>query len=170
MKNIILSINSDSFKKEVLEEDRPVLLACICRDYDYMEQTGVLNSVIEKYGKDLKACVFSDGFNSMLKGLGIEGILSCDTYNQSKLTELVRASLAVKGLSVVIARHPCMLKFTRQKRKQPGFVQAHVDIDQDICTQTRDCVERFGCPTFTRKPGGSVFTHPDLCIGDGSCR
>jgi len=107
---------------------------------------------------------------NLLKSLGIESILSCDTYNQSKLTELVRTSLAVKGISVVIARHPCMLKFTRQKRKQPGFVQTHVDIDQDICTQTRDCVERFSCPTFTRKPDGTVFTHPDLCIGDGSCR
>ena len=107
---------------------------------------------------------------NLLKGLGIESILSCDTYNQSKLTELVKTSLGIKGISVVIAKHPCMLKFTRQKRKQPGFIRTHVDIDPQLCNQTHDCVERFGCPTFIRKPGGSVSTHPDLCIGDGSCR
>ncbi len=107
---------------------------------------------------------------NLLKGLGVESILSCDTYSQSKLTELVKTSMAVKGISVVIAKHPCMLKYSRQKRKQPGFVQTHVDIDPEICNQTHDCVERFGCPTFTRKPDGSVTTNLDLCIGDGSCR
>ncbi len=107
---------------------------------------------------------------NLLKGLGIESILSCDTYSQSKLTELVKTSMAIKGISVVIAKHPCMLKFTRQKRKQKGFVQNHVDIDPEICNQTHDCVERFGCPTFIRKPEGSVGINLDLCIGDGSCR
>lgn len=107
---------------------------------------------------------------NLLKGLGIESITSCDTYNQSKLTELVKASLDIKGISVVIAKHPCMLKFTRLQRKKPGFVQKHVDIDPETCTQTHDCVERFGCPTFIRRPGGSIGINPDLCIGDGSCR
>ncbi len=107
---------------------------------------------------------------NLLKGLGIDSITSCDTYNQPKLTQLVKASLDIKGISVVIAKHPCMLKFTRQKRKKPGFVQKHVDIDPKTCTQIHDCVERFGCPTFIRRPGGSVGINLDLCIGDGSCR
>jgi len=107
---------------------------------------------------------------NLLKGLGIENITSCDTYSQSKLTDLVKASLAVRGISVVIAKHPCMLKFTRAQRKKPGFVQKHVAIDPKTCTRTHDCVERFGCPTFIRQTDGSVDINPDLCIGDGSCR
>ncbi len=107
---------------------------------------------------------------SLLKGLGIESILSCDTYSQAKLTDLVKTSMAVKGISVVIAKHPCMLKFTRLSRKKPGYIQRHVSIDPKICNKTHDCVERFGCPTFVRNPDNSVDINLDLCIGDGSCK
>ncbi len=107
---------------------------------------------------------------SLLKGLGIENILSCDTYSQAKLTDLVKSSLEVKGISVVIAKHPCMLKFTRMQRRKPGYVQRHISIDQGVCNQTHDCVEQFGCPTFVRKADGRVDINLDLCIGDGSCR
>jgi indolepyruvate ferredoxin oxidoreductase alpha subunit len=107
---------------------------------------------------------------SLLKGLGIENIQSCDTYNQSSLTDIVKASLQIKGISIVIAKHPCMLKFTRLARKKSGFVQRHINIDPDICTKTHECLEHFGCPTFIRNPDKSVDIKLDLCIGDGSCR
>jgi indolepyruvate ferredoxin oxidoreductase alpha subunit len=107
---------------------------------------------------------------NLLKGLGIESILSCDTYSQSKLTDLVKKSLQIKGISVVIAEHPCMLKFTRLQRKKTGYVQKHITIDQETCNKTHDCLERFGCPTFIRNPDKSVDINLDLCIGDGSCR
>lgn len=106
----------------------------------------------------------------LLAGMGIEHILSCDTYNQKKLTQLVKESMEISGISVVIAKHPCMLKFTRMRRKQSGFVQQHVSIDQKTCTQTHECVAQFGCPTFIRNKDGRVDINLDLCIGDGSCR
>ncbi|MDD9303190.1 MAG: 4Fe-4S binding protein [Desulfobacter sp.] len=107
---------------------------------------------------------------SLLKGLGIESIFSCDTYNQDRLGDMVKQAMAVKGLSVVIARHPCMLKFNRIQRKKPGFVQHCIEIDQTLCSHTHECVEGFGCPAFVRKPEGKIDINPDLCIGDGSCR
>ncbi|CCK78457.1 thiamine pyrophosphate-dependent enzyme [Desulfobacula toluolica] len=107
---------------------------------------------------------------NLLEGLGIESILSCDTYNQSKLTDLVKQSLKIKGISVVIAEHPCMLKFTRYQQKKPGYVKKHITIDQETCNKTHDCLEKFGCPTFIRNPDQSVDINLDLCIGDGSCR
>ncbi|MBC8439948.1 MAG: indolepyruvate ferredoxin oxidoreductase [Deltaproteobacteria bacterium] len=107
---------------------------------------------------------------NLLKGLGIENIFSCDTYNQSKLTDIVKTAMQIKGISVVIATHPCMLKSTRLQRKKPGFVQKHITINQETCTKTHECVERFGCPTFIRNPDDSVDINLDLCIGDGSCR
>ncbi len=106
----------------------------------------------------------------LLKGLGIENILSCDTYNQAKLTDLVKQSMSIKGISVVIASHPCMLKFTRLRRKKKDFVSQHVIIDQEICNQSHTCVAEFGCPTFIRNTDNSVDINLDLCIGDGSCR
>ena len=55
----------------------------------------------------------------VLEGLGIEAIFEVDTYQQAELKRLVEEALAVPAFSVVIARHPCMLKFTRQQRRRP---------------------------------------------------
>jgi len=145
---------------------------------------GIINAVFNKH--DVTLIVMENGTTAMtghqdhageeisiealLKGFGIESILSCDTYSQAKLTDLVKQSMAIRGVSVVIARHPCMLKFMRMQRKKRGYVQRHVAIDQDRCNKTHDCVAKFGCPTFIRNPDDSVDINLDLCIGDGSCK
>jgi len=106
----------------------------------------------------------------VLEGLGVKHIFETDTYQQSSLTELVQKALEIPEFSVVIARHPCMLKFMREQRKKSGFVAKRVRIDPDTCQRIHECVEKFGCPTFVRGPDGRVEINPDLCIGDGSCR
>ena len=80
-----------------------------------------------------------------------------------------KEATAIEEFSVVIARHPCMLKFTRQQRKKAGYRQKHVDIDQDRCERVHACIEQFGCPTFSRGADGIITINTDLCIGDGSC-
>jgi len=105
----------------------------------------------------------------VLEGLGVKHIFEVDTYQQAKLTELVTEATAIDEFSVVIARHPCMLKFTREQRRKPGYRQKQVTIDQDRCERIHTCVEAFGCPTFTRDAEGNVTVNTDLCIGDGSC-
>lgn len=107
---------------------------------------------------------------TLLKGMGIEHIFKCDTYQQNKLTGYVKSALAVKGLSVVIASHPCMLKFTRAQKKKPGYVPKHVMIDEGNCHLFHTCVEAFACPSFIRHPDDHISINRDLCIGDGSCR
>lgn len=107
---------------------------------------------------------------TLLKGLGIEQVLGCDTYSQEKLTGLIKEALKTDGISVVIARHPCMLKFTRHQRNNPRYVQKHISIDPGTCTQTHICIEAFGCPSFVRNPDGSVSVNTGLCLGDGSCK
>ncbi len=145
---------------------------------------GIINAVFNKH--DVTLIVMENGTTAMtghqdhageeisiealLKGFGIESILTCDTYSQAKLTDLVKQSMAIRGLSVVIARHPCMLKFMRVQRKKQGYAQRHVVIDQECCNKTHDCVAKFGCPTFIRNPDDSVDINLDLCIGDGSCK
>ena len=105
----------------------------------------------------------------VLEGLGVRHIFEVDTYQQAKLTQLVTEATAIDEFSVVIARHPCMLKFTRQQRKNPGYQQKHVDIDQERCERVHTCIEQFGCPTFSRDAQGAITINTDLCIGDGSC-
>jgi indolepyruvate ferredoxin oxidoreductase alpha subunit len=105
----------------------------------------------------------------VLEGLGVKHIFETDTYLQDKLTQMVKEAVAINEFAVVIARHPCMLKFTREQRKKPDYRQRSVFIDQEKCQRIHDCIETFGCPTFTKKTDGSIFINTDLCIGDGSC-
>jgi indolepyruvate ferredoxin oxidoreductase alpha subunit len=106
---------------------------------------------------------------NVLDGLGVDAIFEIDTYQQERLTGLVKQAVATDGFSVVIARHPCMLKFTREARKKPGYQLRQVDIDQGICERMHTCVAQFGCPTFSRREDGRIEINTDLCIGDGSC-
>ncbi len=103
----------------------------------------------------------------LLESLGVEKILEVDTYNQKKLTEYVKEALAFEGFSVVIAKHPCMLKFSREQRKK-GFALKNVRITEK-CREIHACVSAFGCPSFQLEKDGTVWVHEDLCIGDGSC-
>lgn len=106
----------------------------------------------------------------LLETLGVKMIRDVDTYNQAKLTAAVKEAMAHKGFSIVIARHPCMLKFVRdQQKKMPGFKMQQVRIDQDVCDRRMVCAAEFGCPSFVRHEDGSVTVHEELCIGDGSC-
>ncbi len=105
----------------------------------------------------------------VLEGLGVKHIFETDTYQQAKLTEQVAEAMAIDDFSVVIARHPCMLKFTREQRQKPTYRQRQVEIDQQVCERIHACVAEFGCPTFTRSAAGTVTINTDLCIGDGSC-
>lgn len=105
-----------------------------------------------------------------LEGLGVKNIREVDTYKQAELTRMVAEALDEPGFKVVIARHPCMLKFTREARRKPGWAARRVRVDQAICTLNHECVERFACPSFQRDAEGRVTVSPELCIGDGSCR
>jgi indolepyruvate ferredoxin oxidoreductase alpha subunit len=105
----------------------------------------------------------------VLEGLGVRHIYEIDTYQQAKLTEMVKEAVNIKEFSAVIARHPCMLKFTREQRRKPGYQPRRVGIDQQKCRRLYECIRDFGCPTFTQMADGRIEINPDLCIGDGSC-
>ncbi len=72
-KVMIISIGADSFDSEVLVEKRPVLIACVSRDYDYDKQTGVLGGVSKRYGKKLKVCLLDEDSIGAFMRFGIEG-------------------------------------------------------------------------------------------------
>lgn len=105
----------------------------------------------------------------MLEGMGVKNVYKIDTYAQSKLTEIVKKAVSEKGFNVVIATHPCMLKFTREARKKGTYKDNKARIDQQICEQIHECVKEFGCPSFSIDQDGVVTVNDDLCIGDGSC-
>ena len=106
----------------------------------------------------------------LFESLGVQWIREVDTFQQAELGRLLQEALAQPHFSVLIARHPCMLKFGRaRQKKSPGLKVAQVEVDSAVCDQRHVCVSEFGCPSFVLRAGGQVSTHKDLCIGDGSC-
>ncbi|MGC4119518.1 MAG: thiamine pyrophosphate-dependent enzyme [Myxococcales bacterium] len=106
----------------------------------------------------------------LFEALGVKFFRECDAYAQAQLIAHVKEALAHPGFAVVVAKHPCMLKLTRDmKRKNPAYKTRPVAIDQAKCDQRHTCVAEFGCPSFVRAADGTITVHPDLCIGDGSC-
>lgn len=118
-------------------------------------------------GKNVQGDTKKVAIAPLLETMGVEHIFTVDTYDQEKLTKYVQQALQTSGFSVVIARHPCMLKFTRQQKKRGRKIR-QVEITEG-CQQLHDCVARFACPSFQRGEDGTVTVHEDLCIGDGSC-
>jgi indolepyruvate ferredoxin oxidoreductase alpha subunit len=105
----------------------------------------------------------------MLEGFGVENVREVDAYSQAKLYQMVKESTKEKGFSVIIAKHPCMLKLTREQRRKGTYRDHKVYIDQKVCDHSYVCVEDFACPSFQKDENGDIHVHPDLCIGDGSC-
>ncbi|KLO22494.1 indolepyruvate ferredoxin oxidoreductase [Marinitoga sp. 1197] len=104
----------------------------------------------------------------LLESLGVKFIKEVDTYNQKKLREYVIEALNTDGFKVIIAKHPCMLKLTREQRKKGIFKNNKVEVTSK-CDHQYICISDFGCPAYQITPKGDVWVQEDLCIGDGSC-
>ena len=106
----------------------------------------------------------------VLEGLGVKDIVTVDTYNQKALAAAVAGAMDAPGFSVVIAKHPCMLKFMREQKRKPDFKATHVEVKEESCTLARECIDDFACPSFKWEADKKkVVVNKDLCIGDGSC-
>ncbi|MEJ5258128.1 MAG: thiamine pyrophosphate-dependent enzyme [Fervidobacterium sp.] len=105
---------------------------------------------------------------NILEAIGVKQIWEVDTYQQDKLEEILKTALSTPEFNVVIAKHPCMLKFTRERRRK-GIVKVPQMKVTNACTLARVCISKFACPSFQIADDGSIFVHEDLCIGDGSC-
>ncbi|MBW2701678.1 MAG: 4Fe-4S binding protein [Deltaproteobacteria bacterium] len=150
---------------------------------------GILNALVHNH--DLTLVIMENGTTAMtghqprlgsgeigprilikdlMESLGIGFVREVDTYQQAKLTETMVEAMAHEGFAVVIAKHPCMLKFTRDaRRRSANYKPVPVQVDGEKCTEHHICTATFACPSFVRHEDGSVTVHEDLCIGDGSC-
>ncbi|MBN2218896.1 MAG: hypothetical protein JW697_01325 [Kosmotogaceae bacterium] len=104
----------------------------------------------------------------VLEGLGVENIREVDAYNQSKLKLLVEQAVEEEGLKVIIAKHPCMLKFTRELRRNRKSLPNPVRVGRK-CDRKYVCIADFACPSYQIAEDGPVWVQDDLCIGDRSC-
>ncbi len=120
-------------------------------------------------GRNVNSPTEAIPIEGMLEGLGVKSIRRTDAYAMSRLVKMVQEAVEEEGLSVIIASHPCMLKHTREQRRQGTYKDKMVRVVEEKCTRAYTCVADFACPTFQVDEEGRVTTHPDLCIGDASC-
>jgi len=106
---------------------------------------------------------------SVLEGFGVDFIRQVDTYKQDELASLFKQALDHPRFSVIIADHPCMLKFTREQKRKGRAGKALAMVNQEKCERLVHCIEKFACPSFHKNSDGSISVSADLCIGDGSC-
>lgn len=120
-------------------------------------------------GRNFREATQAIPVRRVLEGLGVGKIYECDTYSQSNLTKLVIQAMEDGEFSVVIARHPCMLKFTRILRRKGKGIPKPVFVGKK-CSLSKTCIEEFACPSYQFTRDGRVAVSSELCIGDGSCR
>jgi len=104
----------------------------------------------------------------VLEGLGVTQITRISAYQQDKLRAALDESFATPGFSVIIASHPCMLKKTRERRRQGKEPLVPVQVNES-CERHYVCLSEFACPSYQIADDGGVWVQEDLCIGDRSC-
>ena len=106
---------------------------------------------------------------NLLTGLGIKNIYESDAYDQKNLEQNIRQALKNEEFSIVIAKHPCMLKFVKEKKRRGIYKNKTVKVISTKCILENFCINDFACPSYQRGKESEVFINEELCIGDGSC-
>jgi indolepyruvate ferredoxin oxidoreductase alpha subunit len=100
---------------------------------------------------------------ALAKALGAGLVETVDPYDPDKAVEGFRRAKEFPGLSVVIARQPCVIKARR------GGARRRVFVVGEECAGCRICVD-FGCPAISfDKKKKKVSIDPMLCVGCALC-
>ena len=78
------SIKPNDFENEVLGYDKPVLMACLSRDFRFKEQKEILDSVLRDYGGSLKVCLRDKDTLGDFRKFGIEGSPTFIIFHEGK--------------------------------------------------------------------------------------
>lgn len=98
-------------------------------------------------------------FEDIVKACGVDYVRTVDPYDLKKTEEILKEALSVHGVSVVIARRPCVL----YQRTERGYYA----VDPEICTNCSACF-LLGCPAIARREG-KAFIDLNLCTACGAC-
>ncbi len=106
----------------------------------------------------------------LVAGCGVDFLQVCDPYDLKAMVKALkgaweRSASEQAGVSVVIARHPCVLH--QGKRALSG---AQPPLVTDRCKACRHCLEAFECPALAwDESKEQVVVLESLCVGCGVC-
>lgn len=95
------------------------------------------------------------------KAMGIENVYEINSFDVKGLEELIRRENEKDGVSVIIAKSPCVLL------KGNVFKNKCVAVS-DKCKKCGACL-KIGCPALTKNPDGTISIDGNNCNGCGLC-
>ena len=101
----------------------------------------------------------------ILGSLGIKDVQEIDQFHLSKTKRVIGEAMERDGLSVIIAKRPCALKFK--------VVNPHFFVDPEICIGCRRCIQ-VNCPPISMHDYPAFdekksYINPNMCVGCSVC-
>jgi indolepyruvate ferredoxin oxidoreductase alpha subunit len=106
----------------------------------------------------------------LVKGCGIEWVETVDPYDVKGLISLLKEAKKYSqkpdgGIAVIIARHPCLIRYPEACIQNP----LRVEITDD-CNGCRYCIDYFECPALLmNEETNRVEIDRSLCVDCGIC-
>ena len=111
-------------------------------------------------GKTMMGEVVSKvSIEAVLKGCGVEHVVTVDPLDLDKAVEAVKEAAGKKGVKAIIFKQPCAVLVKPEKA---------LHIDNDSCIDCRMCIREIGCPGLIVKDG-RVAIDDTLCTGCSLC-
>jgi indolepyruvate ferredoxin oxidoreductase alpha subunit len=114
-------------------------------------------------GQDTKCILIED----VAKACGADTVDVVPSLDLDGLVEALENAVNTSGVSVVVARQPCVLLDVRTRSKAGEKIKKY-QVDQDLCTKCELCLNLFGCPAF-RKIDDVIDVDLALCNGCAAC-
>jgi len=97
----------------------------------------------------------------IVKAIGVGFIRVTNPYNLKATEDVVKEALTFDGVSVVIARQPCVLITPKKK--------ITFTVEEEKCTGCKICVTEIACPAMFIGKDGKVAIDEALCTGCAVC-
>ncbi len=98
-------------------------------------------------------------YENVIRALGVNRVRIVDAYDLTALRKAIKEELAVREVSVIIVRQPCVLI-----RKD---LTDHYRVNPTQCKGCKACL-KLGCPAMTLQDK-KVLIDPTLCVGCSAC-
>jgi len=106
----------------------------------------------------------------LVRGCGIQWMETIDPYDVNGLIALLKEAREYTqkedgGIAVIIARHPCLIRYPEVCQEKPHRVKITAD-----CNGCMYCIDFFECPALQpNREGGEVAIDRTLCTDCGVC-
>lgn len=97
----------------------------------------------------------------LARGAGVDFVETVDPYDIEKTIDVFERAIDHEGISVVVAKHPCVLI-------EEGKTEGSFKVNQERCQQCYVCTDQLGCIALVRKED-KVEIDETLCTGCSHC-